>query len=60
MAYYTLKNFIESAENYLIMINSFMCKKYISQIDEKYAIKTIDANNSKKKRFKSLFWDVGT
>lgn len=35
MAHYTLEKFAKSAENNLIMIDSLMDKKYISQICEK-------------------------
>lgn len=38
VAHYTLEKFAKSAENNLIMIDSLMDKKYISQICEKIKI----------------------
>ena len=35
VAHYTLKYFLKSAENYLIMIDIIMDKKYLSQIGKK-------------------------
>ena len=38
VAHYTLKYFLKSAKNYLIVIDIIMDKKYISQIGKKCAI----------------------
>ena len=35
VAHYTFKYFLKSAENYLIMIDNIMDKKYLSQIGKK-------------------------
>ena len=45
VAHYTFKYFLKSAENYLIMIDNIMDKKYLSQIGKKKKVQFWMKNN---------------